>query len=321
MTICPCCGFKSEAALNRTSNDCRACGARSVGEPLPRPEHELPSYGRSLVLAVTGTLLVLIFVVQTLIALVQRSPSGGTPKLALASIVPLDFWVWIAAVETASWRLKWIMIPITLFIIFGSRKLYRSIAQSPARFCGLRYARNGYLASVLVPLLILIFIGITVPARLSHREWGIEARTNALGYATDRVLLEYREKFGTFPSDKRDLTRLPDPDGSIAALLKEIDVSEYKVSAEVAAVPKQNPRPLRGGVIRNASLSTAADEPLSEGLSFTNYELRLPGPDKVMGTEDDLLIRDGVFTELPQTPRRGNGSAAPQRHQPQKLAK
>jgi hypothetical protein len=323
VTICPCCGFKSEAVLNRTLNDdCQTCGARSVGEPLPRPEHQLPSYGRSLVLVVTGTLMVLIFSIQTIIALVQRSPAAGTSKLALASIVPSDIWSWVNAAETASWRLKWIMIPITILIVFGSRKLYRSIADSPARFCGVRCARNGYLVSVLVPLLVLIFIGITVPARLSHREWGIEAQNKALAYATDRVLLEYRDMFGTFPSDKRDLARLPDPDGSIAALLKEIDVSEYKVSAEVAAVPKQNPRPLRGGVIRNASLSTPADEPLSEGLSFTNYELRLPGPDKVLGTEDDLLIRDGVFTELPQTPRRGNGTfAAPQRHQPQKFAK
>jgi hypothetical protein len=288
-----------------------------VGEPLPRPEHELPSYGRSLVLVVTGTLLVLMFLIQTIIALAQRSPRGGTSKLALASIVPLDFWAWVAAAETASWRLKWVMIPITLLILFGSRKLYRSIAQSPARFCGLRYARNGYLASALVSLLILIFIGVTVPARLSHREWGIEARTNALGYATDRVLLEYREKFGTFPSDKRDLARLPDPDGSIAALLKEIDVSEYKVSAEVAAVPKQNPRSLRGAVIRNASLSTAADEPLSEGLSFTNYELRLPGPDKVIGTEDDLLIRDGVINDASENPRRGvNSTTSTKSRQP-----
>ena len=300
MTICPCCGFKSEPALNRTSNDdCQACGARSVGEPLPRPEHELPSYGRSLVLVVTGTLLVLTFLIQTIIALAQRSPHGGTSKLALASIVPLDFWAWVAAVETASWRLKWIMIPITLLIFFGGRKLYRSIAQSPARFCGLRYARNGYLASALVPLLILIFIGITVPARLSHREWGIEAGIHAHIYRTDRALEEYRATFGTLPSELKDLTRLPDLDGSIASALTNIDAGAYTVNAEVAAVPKRKPRTLRGAVIRNASISAGPDDTLSEGLSFTNYELRLSGPDKIMGTEDDLLVRDGVMYQSP----------------------
>jgi hypothetical protein len=40
-------------------------------------------------------------------------------------------------------------------------------------------------------------------------------------------------------------------------------------------------------------------------LAFTNYELRLPGPDKIPGTDDDLLMTDGVFV-TPTTP--GSGS-------------
>ncbi|MDQ2937138.1 MAG: hypothetical protein M3R67_06485 [Acidobacteriota bacterium] len=312
MTICPCCGFKSEAVLNRTLNDdCQACGARSVGEPLPRPEHELPSYGRSLVIVVTGTLMVLIFMIQTVIVLVQRSPGGDTSKLAFASIVPLDFWSWVAAAETASWRLKWIMIPITILIVFGSRKLYRSIAHSPARFCGVRYARNGYLASAAVPLLVLILIGVTVPERLRQRQRGIDAGVNALAYTFDRAIFEYRSKFERVPNELSDLKQLPDADGSIAAALNSLDPvaypNAYRPSAEVAA--KQKPRTLRGAVIRNASINTAPDDTLGEGLSFTNYELRLPGPDKLMGTDDDLLVRDGVITKAPATPRRGNNSS------------
>jgi len=298
-------------------DECSSCGARPVGEPLPRPDHELPSYARSLVLAVTGTLMVLIFLTQTIIAMVQRSAQGATSNLVALSMIPTDWRPWLAAAETAAWRLKWVMIPITLLVLFGSRKLYRSMLAEPARFCGQRYARRAYVASAAVPLLILILIGVTVPERLSHRQWGIEAGNNALGYATDRLLLEYREKFGTLPSDKKDLTRLPDPDGSIAALLKELDAAEYKVSAEVAAVPTQKPRPLRGAVIRNASLSTAADEPLSEGLSFTNYELRLPGADKVLNNEDDLIVRDGVTYRVSEIPRHaGSTTSATQKRQP-----
>lgn len=284
---------------------CQACGARSVGEALPRPEHELPSYGRSLLVVVMGTLMVLAFLTETIIALVQRSARAATSPLALASMFPADFGSWIAAAETAAWRLKWVMIPATALVIFASRKLYRSMKSAPEAFCGQRYARNGYLASASVSLLVLILIGITVPVRLRHRQWGNEAAVKALGLATDRVLLEYRDKFGTLPSDKKDLARLPDPDGSIAALLKDIDLSEYKVSADLAAVPKQNPRSLRGAVIRNASLSTAADEPLSEGLSFTNYELRLPGADKLLNTEDDLIVIDGVTYKTSEIPRHG----------------
>lgn len=311
MTICPCCGFKSANSGSDVSTEaCLSCGAHSVGEPLPRPERELPAYGRSLLLAVTGTLTVLVFLTQTIIALVKDSSQAATSKLALASIIPFDLWSWLAAAEAAAWRLKWLMIPALLVVLLGSRKLYGSVRESPISFCGQRAARNGYLASAAIPLLVLILIGVTVPARLRHRQWGIEAGMKAQGYAFDRVLLQYREKFGTLPSDKKDLARLPDADGSIAALLKDIDASEYKPSAEVAAVPKQNPRTLRGAVIRNASLSTAGDEPLSEGLSFTNYEVRLPGVDKILNTEDDLIVRDGVIYKASEIPGIKTTSAA-----------
>ena len=35
-------------------------------------------------------------------------------------------------------------------------------------------------------------------------------------------------------------------------------------------------------------------------MSFTNYELRLPGKDKKRNTEDDLVVRDGLILTLPE---------------------
>ena len=299
MTICPCCGFKSPNSASAASSEaCLSCGAHSVGEALPRPEHELPSYGRSLLLAVIGALTVLVFATQTVIALVTHKPFA------------FGFWAWMAAAETAAWHLKWAIIPLTFLVAFGSRRLYRSVLQAPDNFCALRYARNGYFASAAVPMLVLVLIGVTVPARIRHHGWAVEATNNSQAFATARLLLQYRNTFNKYPTDKKDLASLPDPDGAIAALLKEIEASEYKPSAEVAAVPKTNPRPLRGAVIRNASLSTAPDEPLSEGLAFTNYELRLPGIDKIMNTEDDLIVRDGLVSKISDNPHRELSSSS-----------
>lgn len=293
MTICPCCGFKSpNSGTGVLSIACTSCGAHSVGEPLPRPENELPSFGRSLVLAVTGVLVVLVFLADTVISLFARAP------------LSFSFWSWMAAAETAAWHLKWAMIPFSLLVVFGSRKIYRSIQAAPKNFCGLRAARNGYLASATVPFLVLILIGMTIPARLGHRRDRIEAGIHAQGYRIDRALVEYREAYGTLPSDLKDLNRLPDADGSLAAALQNIDVTGYTVDSELAAVPTKKPRPLRGAVIMNASLTTA-DEPLSGGISFTNYQLRLPGFDKVLGNEDDLILSDGVTYRLEEFPKRG----------------
>jgi hypothetical protein len=306
VTICPCCGFKFEGTL---SEGCASCGACSVGEALPKPERELPSYGRSLLLVVTGSLMVLVFLIQTIIALVKLAPSA-TPTLALSSVLPLDFWTWVTAGETAAWRLKWIALPATIIVLWGSLKIYRSMLKSPARFCGVGYAKTGLIASALVPVLIGVLIGVTVPERLRLRQEGFQAAVYALGYRYDRALLEYKGRYGTLPAELNDLRRLPDPDGSIAAALSNLEGVTYKPSADLASLPKQKSRTLRGAVIRNASLDTATDDLPGEGLSFTNYQLLLPGADKIMGTEDDLLLDDGVIKKASESVRPGttNGS-------------
>ncbi|HBB89132.1 MAG TPA: hypothetical protein DC047_16115 [Blastocatellia bacterium] len=239
-----------------------------------------------------GALLVLVFVTQTFVALTQFSARGAKSNLAFLSMIPFDGWSWLAAGETAAWRLKWIAIPLAIFVFLFGRKLYRSIAASPDRFCGVRYARRGLIASLAVPVLILILIGITVPTRLEYRQLGIEAGLNAQARRIDRALDEYRATFGTLPDNISDLKQLPDADRSLATALSSLDVSGYRPSAELAAVPKK-PQKLNGAVIRNASIS-GADESITERLSFTNYELLLPGADKVLGTEDDLILRDGI---------------------------
>ncbi|MEK6281098.1 MAG: hypothetical protein AABN95_12160 [Acidobacteriota bacterium] len=276
-----------------------------MGEPLPRPERELPSFGRSLILAVTGALLVLLFVAQTVSSFAQKLPTAKTSREAFyaAGVVAFDYLAWFSAAQTAAWRLKWLMIPVTLLVLFGSRKLYRSIVESPARFCGLRAARRGYIATAAVPLLVLILIGVTVPERLEHRREGIRAGFNAQGYRIDRALGDYQKEFGTLPSDLNDLTRLPDADGTLASALKTLDPNGYKPSADLAAAPSKKPRPLRGAVILNAS-SDAADDAPTERISFTNYELLMPGPDKQLGTEDDLIVRDGLINKASEAPRR-----------------
>jgi type II secretory pathway pseudopilin PulG len=292
LTICPCCGFKFHGAL---SSGCRQCGARAVGEPLPKPARELPSYGRALVLAVSGSLVVLVFVTQTLIAFFQRFDGWG-------------FWHWVAAGETASWRLKWISIPVLFAILWIGRKLYRSILLQPTRFCGLKYARRGLLASSVVTLLIALLIGITVPARMHQRRLSKEAAIRAQGYAIELALTQYKIKYKTYPADLRSLLdRTPDPDGTLAAALLNIDPNMYRPSADMAANATEKSRLRRGTVIRKASFSPDVDDTPSGGLSFTSYALILPGEDKIYGNEDDWIVRDGMIMKQSEIANGGVG--------------
>ena len=290
MTICPCCGFKFHGAL---SSGCKQCGARAVGEPLPKPDNELPSYGRALILAVTGSLMVLVLLVQTIVAFVQR----GTGSFG--------FWEWVASAETAAWRLKWISIPVMFVSLWFGRKLYRSICLQPKRFCGLKYAQRGLVASSMVALMIALLIGVTIPARLRQRQMAREAGIQAKRYTFERAMLEYQLKYKTYPADYKDLlARIPDPDGILASL----DPRGYVPrSADVAAVTTEKSRSLRGAVIRNASLSPDSDASPPGGLSFNGYVMRFAGEDNIMGNEDDWIASDGMMMRYSDVAKGGVG--------------
>jgi hypothetical protein len=277
LTICPCCGARCEGDL---SQGC-PCGARSIGEPLPKPEHELPAYGRSLLLTVTGIAMILGFLAQTVLAMAKMGFS-------------LSFWAWVAAAETAAWRLKFVAIPITFVVLWGGRKIYRSMLATPSRFVGMKMARRGLLASTVVSLLIATLVGVTVPARFRQRRMSIEAGQNAQAQTISRAQLEYQAKHGTFAIDFRDLYELAADDPAILEALNNINPAGYEPRGEIAAAPAEKGRRLQGASLRNASLRSAPDEP-APGLTFTSYDLRLPGPDKILQTDDDIILRDGVI--------------------------
>jgi hypothetical protein len=286
LTVCPCCGFKFEGDLRR--DGCKACGARAVGPPLSTPAQELPFYGRALFVCAFGGVLLVTFLVNFIIALFERSQDS------------FDFSSIVSAAETTAWRLKWVALPVTIIAIWTGSVICASIRRNPQRFAGSRIAHGGLMASVLVTVLLTTFIGISIPERLRQRQLGLEAATSARLYTLHRAFLEYRTLYGTYPATTDDIwgalksKALPDPDGSITTALVGVDSNAYSPGADLASLPKKKPRTLRGSALRNASLRSTDDAP-EGGLAFTKYELRLPGEDKKLGTEDDWIMRDGMI--------------------------
>jgi hypothetical protein len=287
---CPSCGSNFEGDLR---SGCPSCGARSVGPPLAKPEHELPSYGRSVIVSVNGVAMCGVFLASVIMALIEFK---GFPPSFLSIV---------KAGEIASWRLKWTMLPVAIVVFWSGIRIIRAIKANPSGFIGLRAARLGFTASVLVTLMIGTLIGVTIPERLRQRQLGIEAGIYAQGYTLQRALLEYRELHGTLPANDElveKLSTLPDPDGSIAEALRNVDATGYQASSVLAAAStKSKPLTQRGSAIRKAGASAdpAADH---GGVSFTSYDLRLPGPDKILNTDDDFLVHDGVITKVSELP-------------------
>jgi hypothetical protein len=206
-----------------------------------------------------------------------------------------EFWQWVGAAETAAWRLKWISIPVMFLTLWLGAKLYRSIRQQPARFCGVTYARGGLVASATVACLIALLIGVTVPARLRQREFAKEATYKAYYHTFETAALDYKERYHTYPADLKDLRdRIPDPYGTLKEALDHLDPNGYEPRSEMA-VATEKPRPMGRVGITKVSVSTADDDLPAGGLVFTKFELRMPGEDKILGNEDDWITRDGVL--------------------------
>jgi hypothetical protein len=280
------------------SDGCASCGARAVGPPLARPERELPSYGHALAVCAAGVALLLALFVALVAALLEGETFAAGWK---------DF---LRAAETAAWRLKWTALPASLLFSFVCAKLYARMRREPARFVGHAHARAGLALVFAVAVALTTFIGITVPERLRVRELARRAADNALLYETDIALARYRRQFGTYPATFSDLRRLEDPDGSVTRLLAIIAAGEYKPETDIASLTtgRGKARSKRRATVLRASRS---DDLPGESIVLTNYEVTLPGRDRLIGTDDDLYIRDGRILDSPRPVAKRAASPSP----------
>jgi len=249
-----------------------------VGPPLAEPERVLPSYGHALAVCAAGLVLLVAALGATVGSLLQFEEFAFDAKTLLR------------AAETAAWRLKWTALPAGLVLMVLCEWLYARMRRAPARFVGHLHARAGLAVVATVTLALAVLIGVTVPERLRMRELGKRAAENVVLYETDLALARYRKRFGTYPAALTDLRRLEDPDGRIARLLSVVAPGEYKAETDLASLSTGR---IKGRGKRRAGTADTSDA----GIALTNYGLTLPGRDRVLGTADDLYIRDGRIRE------------------------
>jgi hypothetical protein len=258
----------------------------------------LPGYGHALAISAAGLLMALALagsIADSLLRLEEFSLGAKTL---------------LRAAETAAWRLKWTALPAGLALSAVCLRLYARMRREPARFAGHAHARAGLALTFAVSLLLPVLVDVTVPERLRMRELARRSAENALLYETDLALARYRKRFGTYPAALTDLRRLEDPNGSIARLLATVAPGEYKPETDVASLTtaRGKSRGRRRVSAVRASSSSAVDSP-DAGLVLTNYALALPGRDLVLGTADDLYIRDGRILDAAPSPAASAGAA------------
>lgn len=279
MIICPSCGSGVSVDL---CLGCPSCGARAIGPPLAKAEHELPSFGRSALAFVIGFSMFATFV-GLLIAVLIENKSW-----------PLGFWKIVTAGEIAAWRVKWEVLLVSAVSLVIAARIVRSISQNRTRFIGLLPAQIGLAGVLTVIFMVAALIGITVPERMRQHQYSLEAARSARLHTAHRALLEYRDLHGTFPTDIEALRQgVPDPDGSIAEALRFIDPRGYDATTTLAAAnPKSKPMVARGVALRYANMP-ATSEP--SRIPFTSYTLTLPSENRWFSSDEELIMQDGVI--------------------------
>jgi hypothetical protein len=300
LIICPSCGSGVSVDL---CLGCPSCGARAIGPPLARAEHQLPSFGRAALAFVIGIAMFATFVGLLISVLVENKTW------------PLGFWPIVTAGEIAAWRIKWEVLFVSMIALVVVARIVRSISENRSRFIGLLPAQIGLAGVLTVILMAAGLIGITVPERMRQRQYSIEASISARGYRINRALIEYRELHGTLPTDPdkyvEALRSLPDPDGSMAEALRFVDSKGYAPTAKLAAAAGKSKPSVRTVALRNADVPAA---PESLGVSFNSYDLFLPSEHRWFASDDNYIMKDGVIYKE-SDPEVRNSSARPRRIQ------
>jgi hypothetical protein len=280
LTICPCCGSKR---TDNASEGCGSCGALAVGPPLVRPERELPSYGFAFASVGAGIVLIGLLLGAFVTSVLKFDIFELEPQLVLR------------AAENAAWRLKWSALPLSFIGVWLTARFCRSTRRNPERFTGLRFVRLGFAANGLVFVTIAMLIGVTIPERLERRKLAQDAAERVFAYTSIQILAEYQKQFNSYPTSTADLRKLDDPDCSYSTVIALMELGDYKPETDLASLA-----PARGkskgsvGGARVRQISARSTDDLPEArIPLTNYALILPGSDKITGTDDDLMVRDG----------------------------
>jgi hypothetical protein len=175
---------------------------------------------------------------------------------------------WLWELFTMTSYLSKFFLPAMIIAAYLAWKGVRLATSRPNEFGGRQLARAGLIVSLAVCLINGSILGARIPGMLENRRIKHQMYTEAMMYKLNNAVATYREQYGSYPTRLIDLQEM-DPEMRTVLDYWENPLDYEPMSPEVA--------------------SSGAPAP------FQNYLLRSRGPDGVLGTADDIVMRDGVI--------------------------
>jgi hypothetical protein len=197
---------------------------------------------------------------------VQRFGPAITPLVLLAIVVGA------ALIFT-----KFLALAAVL-VVWAARRAMRLASRDPQAYGGYRTAAATLVVTLAAGAVSIGFTIAYIPRYLKNREARGPAYTQSCMYRTWKLLDDYKRKYGSYPPDEQAVKEfIPEP------LPRDYwnKTISYQAYTEAIAEVTKDPRGRGGSRIKN--------------IAINNFELRSAGPDEKLLTEDDIIMRDGIF--------------------------
>jgi len=167
-----------------------------------------------------------------------------------------------------------------ILIIWYTWRVIKRTRRQPEVYGGYRVA-TAILVVTLIAGIAAIALTITnIPTMMQRKAIRRAAATQAAMYQVKYQLDEYNRVHGTYPLNAQEYARATNQSIPLDFWQHQIKYTSFTESIASAAPVSSN------GSVRVRPGS---------GLSLNNFELRSNGPDEIPNTDDDIIMRDGVF--------------------------
>ena len=178
----------------------------------------------------------------------------------------------------SSWFALALLVPVAL-----SRRALLLAKRDPDLYGGYKTATASLALTLLASAALASYAVVRIPDYLENRRLKEVAAQQATMLHLAVLLEQHRAKNGNYPRDLEEVKTLDD--GSLPADFWTRAFKYRAYTGQVAATTFRKGQDSIGAVSNN------------------DFELRLAGPDGVLGTEDDIFMRDGHFYPNSEAPK------------------
>jgi hypothetical protein len=182
-------------------------------------------------------------------------------------------------------------------VLIVTRRAMRLARQNPTGYGGYGLALSVLIVTMVSGSVLAGYAVSRFPRFLEKRKLRAEAATKATVFEIANLAEAYKSKTGSYPVSIEALRRFAGRTLPGDYWERQLTYQSYTEAIADARF---------GDFVESA-------RPRSAGIPFSNFELRSAGPDGKFGTEDDIVMRDGVLHTSPEIVKRPPARAAERR--------